>query len=130
MGAGKLDLYIEQGATFSQKLTLRAPPVAPATIGEPIDLTGCTFEAKLKKNVGDTAVVATFEITVLDQATNTGEILIELPHTVTSAITLKSQKGAVRKTEPFAYDLEQTFPSGKKRRLLEGVANVSPEVTK
>jgi hypothetical protein len=124
MPAAKLDIYIEQGASFKRKLTFKDSE------NTPIDLTGNTFEGKVKKNISDSAAVATFTITVLDQITNTGEVMVELTATQTSAIALKSQRTPTRSTEKFCYDIERTLPDLRKERVLEGIAEVSPEVTK
>lgn len=126
MAAGKHDILIEQGASFYEKLTFKdnaSPPVA-------IDLTGNTFAGKLRKNVGDSEVIATFTCTVLNQTTNRGEVEITLTDLQTAAIPLRPQSSADRVTEDFCYDYERTFTDGHKERVLQGLAKVSPEVTR
>lgn len=127
MAAFKLELYIEQGANFRRKLKFsdNATPTPNA-----IDLTGFVFEGKLRKTIDAQASIVSFTCTVLNQITNPGEMTIELSAAQTSAIPIKAQKVQNRVTEPFAYDLEVTYPSGYKERVLEGVVNVSPEVTR
>lgn len=127
MAAGILDILIEQGANFKRtlKFTDNATPTP-----NPIDLTGFTYEAKLRKTIDATTSICSFTCTVLNQGTNPGEMTIELSNTQTSAIPMKAQKVQQRTLEPFAYDLEVTYPSGFKERVLQGIANVSPEVTR
>lgn len=126
MAAGKLDLYIEQGSTFFRKLKFTDNQPTPVEI----DLTGYTYAGKIRKTIGDGTVLANFTCTVLNQLTNPGEMTVELTAAQTAALPLKAQKTATRVTEAFAYDVEVTYPSGVVERVLEGVCNVSPEVTR
>lgn len=126
MAAGTHDILIEQGASFYEKLIFKtnaSPPV-------PIDLTGNTFAGKVRRNIGDSEVIATFTCTVLDQTTNTGEVEITLTAVQTAAIPVRPQSSADRTTENFCYDYERTLPSGTIERVLQGLAKVSPEVTR
>jgi len=127
MAAGKLDIYIEQGANFYRKLkfTDNASPTP-----NPIDLTGYVYTGKLRKTIDAATSIVDFTCTVLNQGTNPGEMTIQLTNVQTSAIPMKAQKVQQRVTEPFAYDIEVQYPSTYKERVLEGVANVSPEVTR
>ena len=126
MSAGKLDIYIEQGANFYRKLKFTDNQLVPV----PIDLTGFIYTGKLRKTIDAAASILDFTCTVLNQGTNPGEMTIELTNAQTSSIAMKAQKVQSRITEPFAYDIEVQYPSGYKERVLEGVANVSPEVTR
>ena len=126
MPAANLDILIEQGANFKRTLKFTDNQSTPV----PIDLTGYTYEAKLRKTIDAATPILNFTCTVLNQGTNAGEMTIELSNVQTSAIPVKAQKTQVRVVEPFAYDLEVTYPSGFKERILQGVANVSPEVTR
>lgn len=130
MAAAKLDIYIEQGATFSLTVTFRAPPVPPSLTGVPINLTGYTYRGKIRKRLSDTQVIVDLTCTILDQTTNTGQVTFSLTAAQTAAIALKPQKTATRVPEPFAYDIEVVYPNSTVDRVLEGVANISPEVTK
>jgi hypothetical protein len=45
-----LKFNVKQGATFGPvEVTLRNPPVSPATVGVPIDLTGCTIRLQVRR---------------------------------------------------------------------------------
>jgi hypothetical protein len=122
--AGKLDFYIEQGATFYRKLVFKDGNQTE------LDLTGNQFAGKIRRTISDPNVIVEFTFSVLDQVTNPGEVEVMLTDAQTSAIPTKPQKTAERVPEKFAYDIERTLPGGRKERVLEGVAFVSPEVTK
>lgn len=124
MAAAKQQIYIEQGSSYYTKLIFRDDANAL------IDLTGQTFRAKLKRFLSDSTELLSFTCVVLDQGTNQGEVEITLTAAQTAAIPVKAQKTAERVPEEFCYDIEQVMPSGIVNRVLEGVALVSPEVTK
>lgn len=123
MSAASLILNIDQGSTFKRKLIFRD------SNNVLVDLTGQVFTGKIKKNVTDTLEVASFSFTVLNQTTNLGEVTFELSDEASSAIVLKTQKGAKRTPEEFAYDIERAFPNGEVERILQGIVKISPEVT-
>lgn len=124
MAAGKLNILIEQGADFKRKLIFKDSNNAL------IDLTGSSFTGQIRKSASDATIIATFSCTVLDQVTNTGEVLIQLSNTQTSAIPVAASKDPEKQLTEYAYDIERTLPSAEKERILEGIASVSPEVTK
>lgn len=118
MAAFKLNLKIDQGATFSKLVTWKVGP-APGTV---VDLTGCTARMHARQKITDASVL-------LDLTTENGGIVIggsggtveiKIPATQTAGI---KWTGAV-------YDLEIEFPNGDVRRLLQGSISVSPEVTR
>lgn len=123
MAAAKLNLLILQGSTFTRLLTFRT-----AGPGTEIDLTGRTFRGQIRKSPGGVKV-ADFTFVVQDQVTNTGEVLMSLTAEQTAAIRLVKQTTPDRTLEPFAYDVEQVFLNGQVERILEGIVEVSPEVT-
>jgi hypothetical protein len=111
MAAGKHNILIEQGATFSKTLTLKDEHDAP------INLTGKTFASKLRRRHTDTAASATFTFTVINAAL--GTVRWSLTATQTAGIL----------AEPHYYDLEMT-DGATVTRLMEGTAFVNFEVTK
>ena len=123
MPAAKLNLYAEQGATFYRKLTFKDAD------GNKIDLTGNVYNGQVRKATGDATILATFTCTVLNQVSNKGEVELEISSLDMASLPLKVQKNPERVTEKFAYDVEVTFPSTKKERVIEGVFEVSPEVS-
>lgn len=124
MAAASLTLSIDQGATFTRKLIFKD------SLGALINLTGQTFTGMIKKSFSDTTALATFTCTVLNQTTNLGEVTVELTSAASSAIPIKIQKPGTRTTEDFIYDIERTYSTGVVERILEGIARISPEVTK
>ena len=111
MAAGKHNILIEQGATFSKTLTIKDVD------GVAINLTGRTFASKLRRRPTDVAATATFTVSILNAAA--GTVTWSMPATTTAGI----------KAEPHYYDLEMTQGSVV-TRLIEGTAFVNFEVTK
>lgn len=124
MAAGKLDLYIEQGANFYKLLTLQ-----DAT-GAAIDLTGYTFAGQIRRKADSGAVLLAFTFTILNQTTNRGQLELTLTALQTATLPDQPQPTADRIASTFAYDIEMTRTSdGFVARLLEGKVTLSPEVT-
>lgn len=123
MAAANLDILIEQGATFIQKLTIKD---ANST---PVNLTGYTFAAQVRKRYSDPTVIASFSFSISNQTTNTGEVIMTMSASVTSAIPVDSSSSYVRKFTYYTYDVEMDTGT-EKDRILEGTVTVSPEVTR
>ncbi len=117
MAASKLNLYIEQGATFSQLITWKA-----GTPSLPVDLTGCTARMQIRaKTTSDTVL--------LSLTTENSRIALGgAAGTIT--LTLTDEETAVLAWPKGVYDLEIAFGNGTVRRLLYGSVVVSPEVTR
>ena len=118
MAAFKLNLKIDQGATFSKLVTWRTG----STTGTPVDLTGCTARMQARAKITDQSVL--LDLTTANGGIvlggTSGTVEIKLTDGQTAAI---SWAGAV-------YDLEVVFSNGDVRRLLQGSISVSPEVTR
>lgn len=117
------DISVKQGEDLYLVLELRDSSNAL------IDITGHVFSGQIRKTASDSAVVATFNFTVLDQVTNKGKVQVHLPHSVSSAIPLNSSLQAQRTLTIMAYDIESLY-SGRVTRWLEGTVIFSPEVTR
>ena len=124
MSAASYNMNIDQGSDFLLTLTIKDPA------GLEVDLTGFTFSGQIRKNISDSTVVASFDFTILDQVTNTGQVTVGLDAATSSAILLKSQKTVSRKAEKMAYDIEKTDTLGQVERILQGQVLFSPEVTR
>ncbi len=122
MSAGNYDILVEQGATFLLTITIKD------TSGVPIDLTGQTFRGKIKKSFTDVTAQANFTFTLANQITNPGKVTVELSATDTAGIVLNTQ-GTARVLTTMAYDIESDN-AGVVKRWLQGLAKISPEVTK
>ena len=125
MSAANYDILIEQGATFKMTLTLKDVNATP------INLQGLTFRGKVKKDFSDVVEKANFTFTVLDQSVvdNLGKVEVTISATQTAALVAVG-KGTSRTLNNFVYDIESEDLSGFVVRWLQGLAKVSPEVTK
>lgn len=112
MAAGKYNMLVQQGATYNQTITLKDP-----TNTTPIDITGCTAAAQIREQYTDAAPVATF---LCEVGGINGQIQISLTAAQTRDILI----------ERGVYDIELTYLSGVKDRILQGNVVISKEVTK
>lgn len=113
MAAGKLNILIEQGATFNRIITVKSDD------NTPLNLTGKTLRGQLRYHPNDAAPALTFTFTLANQGTNPGVATWAASATATDALT---------KTQA-VYDVE-LVDGTTVTRLLEGTAFVSLAVTK
>jgi hypothetical protein len=118
------EINIKQGATFRLMLTITD------SNSQPIDLTSHVFRGQIRRLPQDTATEAVFSFVIADQVTNTGEVMAEISAADTAAINCVDSTRPERRITTFCYDIESDDGSGIVNRWLEGVANISPEVTK
>lgn len=123
MAAAELDLYIEQGAKFYRTLTLKSANV-------PIDITGYSFRGQIRKSQSDSTILASFSFNILNQVSFTGQVEMTMSDAVTSSLPVPTATSFVRKTIKYIYDVEVVNSSGVVDRMLQGSAEVSPEVTR
>jgi hypothetical protein len=111
---GQYTFSINQGSTFDKTLTWK-------TGSGTIDVTGWTAAMQVRDKPGGKLLldmsVANSRIIM---GTTNGLIRLVVPASITSALDFESAR----------YDLELTSPTGQVTRLLEGVMNLSREVTK
>ena len=112
MGAGVLNILIEQGATFSRTVVLKDGA------DQPINLTGAQVRGHLRTSYDAQAFVA-FTMAINAPATN-GSISWELPVVDSRKLSAGS----------WVYDIEVEYAGGTVDRVLQGTATVSPEVTR
>lgn len=113
MLAGRLDLTIEQGATFSLSLSYQTAD------GRAVSLAGYTARMQLRTSyeAADPALTLTTENGRISLGTD-GSIALTIPASITSTLTASG-----------VYDLE--LVSGDVvTRLVQGTYSVSPEVTR
>ena len=112
--SAKHEILIQQGADFNLEINWKDGDNVP------IDLTGATGRMQVRPNVNSatTLLDLTSEITFPDPTQ--GEISINVSNTVTTNLLPGRH----------VYDLEIVESSGKVTRLLEGVARITPEVTR
>lgn len=121
--AGKYNIEISQGSDYTLAITLKDPS------GTPINLTGHTFTGQIRKTASDFTIQAPFTFTLLDQGTDPGRVNMTLAASVSSGISLDKSTGASRKITTMTYDVESDN-AGSITRWLEGLVQLSPEVTK
>lgn len=97
MGVPAVNLTIDKGTTFSTSIKLKKD-------GAPINLTGYTFSARLKKHYGASTY---FPFTVSSPSPTTGVVTIGMASTVTSTIPIGR----------YVYDLILTHDSIKTKGL-------------
>lgn len=114
--AGRLDLTIEQGATFRLLLTWRDEG------GALRDLTGYTARMQIRREAADDTVL-------LALTTENGGISLG-GAAGTIALLATSDQTAALGFESGVYDLELEDGSGEVTRLLSGTATLSAEVTR
>lgn len=108
-------LYIDQGATYRLSMEFKDPT------GALVNVTGYSARMQLRKTISqdaaDLSLVSPTHITV---GTTNGKVDVVISASQTATLTGKK----------YVYDLEIESPAGVVTRLLNGVANVSPQVTR
>lgn len=123
----RMDLRIRQGATFGPiQATMRDPVVLPATIGTPVDLTGCTIRGQIRRKALDVAIIASFTVTITN-AVN-GQYEFGLSSTTTAGITAGETLDS--STSKYVWDLELVDATGRITPLYYGAVTVLREVTR
>ncbi len=117
--AGKLNLVIEQGATFNPTMTYKD------AAGVPIDLTGYTARMQIRESIEDVAFLE--ELTT----ENTGASQIILGGVAGTIVLLFNDIETTGMAwESGVYDLELITPSGTVERVLVGSVVIDREVTR
>ena len=120
MIAGVLDIYIEQGTTWSIDLTIQQ------SNGQPMDLTGYTGRCQIRSSAISQTILASPAVTVTDA--KNGKLTISLTADETAAIPVNGY--SYSSVSQYVYDLELVDGMGRVMRLLNGYARISPEVTR
>ena len=104
------NLYIDAGADYSIIVT------ANQGNGDPLNLTGYTVKSQVRKSY---ASPTAYDFTASIFAATSGKIRLSMTAAQTSAI----------KPGRYLYDVEITSANGEKRRVLEGIIIIPPEIT-
>jgi hypothetical protein len=124
MTAQKINLYIEQGATFTLGFNWMfesVPPTVPPTAGLAHDLTGCTARMQIRQFISTTVLVsATTENGAIALGGVDGRVDVTLSEALTMLLTVAEA----------VYDLEIVYPSGVVLRVLQGATTNDPNVTR
>lgn len=105
------NLYIDQGSDFSATVTLKNQN------GSVINLTGFTVQSQFRKSYQSSSFTS-FSINIVDAAA--GKIKLQLSAAASSAIM----------PGRYLYDVEITNNTGERKRALEGIIVISPEITR
>lgn len=119
--AGRLDLIIEKGATFTKKFQWLTTDEATG-VKTPVDLTGFTAEAMFREEIDSPIpflTLTTADGSIELPVTEPGTIIFHVPPIISSAIVAN---GGI-------WDLELTSGTVV-TRLLEGKVKLKPEVTR
>lgn len=106
----KANLFIDQGATYATKLNITD------TNGAPVDLTGYTAAAQIRKHYTSSNAVS-FSVAV---TADTGAVVLQLSANATANLYAGR----------YVYDVELTDGAGRISRIVEGIVTISPNVTR
>lgn len=107
--AQKVQLTIDQGTTFTKDFTFLD------TNSDPIDFSTHTANSQLRKTFTSTTA-HTFTVGLFSN----GQITLSMSANTTNAIVAGR----------YVYDVEVQSTTGTRSRLVEGIATVTPQVTK
>jgi hypothetical protein len=112
MAAAYQELFLEQGTTFTTNITL------DDIDGLPFDLTDVTAKSQIRKSYYSANATAQFVITI--NTPTDGTILLSLSANTTANIAAGR----------YVYDVAIKDTANTVTRVLEGIVNVVPQVTK
>lgn len=116
MAAGRYDIIVEQGATWTRTITVTDD-------GTPRDLSGYTIRMQVRSKHSS-------ETVLLEMTTGNGITITDAAGGVFVVQLTAEQTGALPRVNGYRYDLELEDGAGVVTRLLEGRFTVSPEVTR
>lgn len=108
MIASKFNIIIEQGTTYSEAFPLED------VNGLPLDVTGYTAVAKMRRDYASVNSVS-FTVTLAN-----GSITLAMANNITSIV----------EAGRYVYDVKVYAASNNVSRIFEGIATVTPEVSK
>lgn len=112
MAAGYQEIFLEQGTTFTTNITL------DDVDGVPFDLTGVQAKSQIRKSYYSANTTAEFDVVI--NSPTTGLILLVLDSQVTANIAAGR----------YVYDVAIKDTANTVTRVLEGIVNVIPQVTR
>lgn len=106
MAVGAVNIVIEQGTDYQEVFTVNNPD------GSPLDLTGHTGVAKIRK-FPESAASTPFTVGIVSAA---GQVVVSLANTTTANL----------KAGRYYYDVIVTSSAGKKSKVVDGMVLVNP----
>ena len=122
MADSQTNFNVEQGTTFTLDFDIRDAD------GDPVDISTALVVGQIRKTASSKDISATFTVTEVDFSL--GQFTLSLSAIDTSKLKCNPSNSAYRTITPFAYDVELHYADGTVNRILSGVINVSPEVTR
>lgn len=118
-----VNVWLNQGADFSVIIRILCDP--------PPDLTGYQFKSQIRLSSGSD-VVAEFDFELRDQVLYPGEVYWKLSAADSEAIAafIIGPNPPCRPTTPYVFDIKMIDTTGDITRILQGIVNVSPDVTR
>jgi len=110
--AAKANIVIDQGADFSTSITVTDDA------GDAVNLTGYTGSGQIRKHFTSNTAI-NFDVFFASPRTS-GVVSISLDRSTTSSI----------EAGRYVYDVEITNAANTRSRLVEGIATITPEVTR
>ena len=118
----ELGLRIRQGATFGPHRLVISNPVT----GLPVDLTGATFRAQVRKKSGDSVPVLSFQCAIFNAATGEMDFWAEDDAT----ITVRAGEDVRSGESQYKWAMDMIDASSRVLPLLYGPVEVMPAVAK
>ncbi len=122
MSAAIAKLYIDQGATLAQTVSLRDGS------GNPYNLTGYTIAGEIRSTATSSIVITPLTISITAPAT-LGQFVIALAASATAILPVDTNTGPVNVPTIYTYDVNITT-GVTVIRVLQGEVIISPEVTR
>jgi hypothetical protein len=104
------NIFIDQGSDYSNIITVSA------SNGQPLNLTGYVVKSQIRKSYTST-IAYNFAASIFAPAT--GKVRLQL----SAAASEEIPPGR------YLYDVEITSESGAKKRVVEGIVTVTPQIT-
>ena len=122
MAIAQTNFDIDQGADFRFDVEL-------LDINDnPVDVSGGLIVGQVRKKMSSRTIDAVFTVVPIDLTL--GKFTLVLDALTTASLQCDLSHTAYRTITQFAYDVEVHTNDGKVTRILQGVLNVSPEVTR
>lgn len=122
MAIAQTNFDIDQGADFRFDVELLDEN------DDPVDVSTGLIIGQVRKKMSSKTIDAVFAIVPIDLAQ--GKFTLVLDAATTAGLQCDLSHTAYRTITQFAYDVEVHAPNGRVTRILQGVLNVSPEVTR
>jgi len=125
--AGNYNMTCQQGSTFRRSIEIEQPDLAADPTGNtfiPFDLSGYSARMQVRRTIDSANFLLELStqngaLTINPSGTAPNQIYINVSASVTASVNTSG-----------VYDIEIINPDGTITRVLQGVFNLSPEVTR